>query len=158
MLDKIITGRRTGAEQAALRVASAFGIAHDAGTPLGLLTEEGTQRESSEYEGAPDLTADEDASRIEQSVRDSDATLWFGETTTANAQVTVSACRRFGKSCMPVYPGASFEPAHIVTWIEHNAVRTLYVTGNREREEPGINDRVERFLGQVLEALSDESS
>ena len=54
---------------------------------------------------------------------------------------------------MPVYPGASFEPSHVATWITENQIRTLNVAGNREAEEPGIGDRVERFLGEVLQLL-----
>ncbi len=54
---------------------------------------------------------------------------------------------------MPVYPGASFEPSHVATWIRENQIKTLNVAGNSEGEEPGIGDRVERFLGQVLQQL-----
>ena len=54
---------------------------------------------------------------------------------------------------MPVYPDASFEPSHIATWIAENQIKTLNVAGNSEGEEPGIGDRVERFLGQVLQQL-----
>ena len=54
---------------------------------------------------------------------------------------------------MPVYPGTSFEPSHVATWILENAVKTLNVAGNREFEEPGIGDRVERFLIDVLGEL-----
>jgi hypothetical protein len=32
----------------------------------------------------------------------------------------------------------------------------LNVAGNRESDEPGIGDRVERFLGQVLQQLGHE--
>ena len=71
----------------------------------------------------------------------------------SGAQATVGACQRFGKPCMPVYPGASFEPSHVATWIAENEIRTLNVAGNRESDESGIGDRVERFLAQVLQLL-----
>jgi hypothetical protein len=86
-------------------------------------------------------------------VQDSDATLWFGLTTTAAAQETVGACQRLGKPCMPVYPGASFEPRHVATWIAEHEVATLNVAGNCEEDEPGIGARLEGFLGEVLEQL-----
>ena len=85
-----------------------------------------------------------------------DATLWFGVTTTLHAQETVGASHRFAKPCMPVYPGASFEPCQVATWIAENKIGTLNVAGNREDEEPGIGDRVERFLGEVLQQLGHE--
>ena len=84
----------------------------------------------------------------------SDATaVWFGVTTTSTAQATVAACVRFYKPCMPIDPGASFKPSHVATWILENQIRTLNVTGNGEGEEPGIGDRVQRFIGQVLQQL-----
>jgi Circularly permutated YpsA SLOG family len=94
--------------------------------------------------------------RTEQNVRVSDATLWFGVTTTSGAQETVDACLRFGKPCLPVYPGASFEPCHVAAWIAEHKIGTLNVAGNRESNEPGIGDRVERFLGEVLRQLDHE--
>ncbi len=54
---------------------------------------------------------------------------------------------------MPVDPDASFEPSHIATWIQENQIKTLNVAGNSEAEEPGIGNRVERFIGQVLQQL-----
>ena len=109
----------------------------------GFLTEDGPRPEFAEQYGAAELPTDSEPARTEQNVQDSDATLWFGETTTAGAQATVGACLGFGKPCMPVYPGASFEPSHVATWIAENQIRTLNVAGNREGEEPGIGDRVQ---------------
>jgi hypothetical protein len=94
----------------------------------------------------------------EQNVLDSDATIWFGPTTNSGAHATVAACLTLGKPYIPVYPGASFEPSHIAMWIVENKVRTLNVTGNREGEEPGIGDRVEQFLGQVLQLLGHQQA
>ena len=59
---------------------------------------------------------------------------------------------------MPVYPGALFEPSHVAAWIAENKIKTLNVAGNREHEEPGIGDRVERFLGQVLQHLGHQQT
>jgi hypothetical protein len=124
MLDKIISDGQRAADQAAWRAAKTFGV------PTG---------------GSP--------GRTELSVQDSQATLWFGLSTTAAAQETVEACHRLGKPCMPVYPGASFEPRLVATWIAENEFATLNVAGNRENDEPGIGARLERFLGEVLERL-----
>jgi len=104
------------------------------------------------------LTADSARDRTEQNVLAADATLWFGVTTTLRAQETVCACQRFAKPCMPVYPGASFEPCHVATWIAQNRIGTLNVAGNREDEEPGMGHRMERFLGEVLQQLGHEGA
>jgi Circularly permutated YpsA SLOG family len=149
MLDKIISGGQSGADQAGWRAAKAFGVSSGGWMPRGFVTEEGPHPEY----GATELPADSVRDRTEQNVQDSDATLWFGVTTTSGAQATVGACHRLGKPCLPVYPSAAFEPAQVAMWIAENQIRTLNVAGNRESEEPGIGARVEQFLGQVLQQL-----
>src|SRR5262249_18066815 len=108
MLDKIISGGQTGADQAGWRAAKAFGGATGGAMPNGVQTENGPPPGCAEPDGAAEMPTDSYPARTEQNVRDSDATLWFGETTTSGAQATVGACHRFGKPCLPVYPGASF--------------------------------------------------
>jgi hypothetical protein len=153
MLEKIISGGQTGADQAAWRAAEAYGVSTGGWMPEGFLTEDGPRPEFADRFGAAELPTDSYPARTEQNVRDSDATLWFGETTTSGAHETVGSCQRLGKPCMPVYPGASFEPSHVASWIAENSITALNVAGNRESDEPGIGDRVERFLGQVLQQL-----
>jgi hypothetical protein len=153
MLDKIISGGQTGADQAGWRAATAFGVATGGWMPNGFRTEEGPRPEFAEQYGATEMPTQSAIGGAEQNVLVSDGTLWFGETTTAAAQATVGACQQFGKPCMPVSPGAAFEPAHVAIWIAENEVRTLNVAGNREGDEPGIGKRVERFLGAVLQQL-----
>ena len=154
MLEKIISGGQTGADQAGA-LASRRGIwrRHRRRMPNGFLTEEGVRPEFAVQFHAVEMPTDSHPDRTEQNVQDSDGTVWFGETTTSGAQETVGACQRLGKPCLPVYPGASFEPAQVATWIRENAVKTLNVAGNRESLEVGIGDRVERFLAQVLQEL-----
>jgi hypothetical protein len=153
MLDRIISGGHTGADQAAWRAAVAFGLPTGGWMSNGFQTADGPRAEFAERYGATELPTDNDLARTEQNVRDSDATLWLGDTTTAAAHATVAACHRLGRPCLPVYPSATFQPAHVATWIVENRVRTLNVAGNRETDEPGIGDRAERFLGQILQQL-----
>jgi hypothetical protein len=153
MLEKVISGGETGANQAAWRAAAAFGVPTGGWVPKGFLTGDGSHPEFAQQYGAAELPTDSEAARIEQNVQDADATLWFGVTTTSSAQGTVAACVAIGKPYMPVYPGASFEPTHIAAWVVENRIKTLNVAGNCEHEEPGISERVERFLAEVLEQL-----
>lgn len=153
MLDKIISGGQTGADQAAWRAAKAFGIPTGGWVPQGYLAEDGPHPEFADSYGAIEMPSSDSVPRTERNVAQSDATLWFGQTTTTGAQATVGACQRAGKPCLPIYPGASFEPAHVVTWIVENQIHTLNVAGNREGDEPGIGEQVEWFLAQVLEQL-----
>ncbi len=158
MLDKIISGGQSGADQAGWRAARTFGVSSGGWMPKGFLAEDGPHPEFADEYGATELPADSVRDRTETNVLAADATLWFGVTTTLRAQETVGACHRFAKPCMPVYPGASFEPCHVATWIVENTIGTLNVAGNREDEEPGIGDRVERFLGEVLQQLGHEQA
>ena len=103
--------------------------------PRGFLTEDGPHPEFADQYGAAELPADSVRDRTEQNVLATDATLWFGVTTTLR-QATVGACHRFAKPCMPVYPGALFEPCHVATWIAENKIGTLNVAGNASKD-PG---------------------
>ncbi len=156
MLDKIISGGQSGADQAGWRAARTFGVSSGGWMTRGFLAEDGPHPEFADQYGAAELPTESDTTRTQRNVQDSDATLWFGVTTTSGAQATVGACHRFAKPCMPVKPGASFEPCQVATWIAENKFGTLNVAGNREDEEPGIGDRVERFLGEVLQQLGHE--
>ncbi len=156
MLARIISGGETGANQSGWRAAKAFGVATAGWMHKGFLTNQGAHPEFAEEFAAAELPTDTEPARAECNVRNSDATLWFGETMTSMAQATVEACHRFGKPCLPVYPGAAFEPSHVAAWIAENQIRTLNVAGNCEIEEPGIGNRVEQFLGKVLEQLGHE--
>jgi hypothetical protein len=153
MLEKMISDGETGASQAAWRAAKAFGVAVGGWMPKGFLTAVGPCPEFAQEFMAAELPAESETACTERNVQDTDATLWFGETTTSMAQAAVRACHRFAKPCLPVSPGAAFEPSHVATWIVENKIRTLNVAGNQEEEEPGIGDRVERFLGEVLQQL-----
>ncbi len=153
MLEKIISGGQSGADHAGWRAAKAFGVSSGGWMARGFLAGDGPHSEFADEYGAAELPADSAREQTEQNVLDADATLWFGATTTLRAQETVAACLRFANPCMPVYPGASFEPWHVAAWITANQIGTLNVAGNREDEEPGIGARVERFLGEVLQQL-----
>jgi hypothetical protein len=152
MLRKIISGGQTGADQGGWRAAQAFGVQTGGWMPLGFVTETDSCPQFAEQFGATELQAG-DLTHTEANVHDSDASLWFGDTTTARAHATVDLCVRSGKPCMPLYPGASFDPSHVATWIAKHEIKTLNVAGSRESEEPGIGDRVERFLCDVLQHL-----
>jgi hypothetical protein len=147
MLEKVITGGQTGAEEAAWRAARDFGVPTGGWMARGFAS---AREPSPERQGALETLDGDRSDCVERNVHEADATLWFGATTTADAQATVGACHRFGKPCMPVYPDAAFEPGHVAAWITAHQVRSLYVSGNREAAEPGISRVVEQFLGDVL--------
>jgi hypothetical protein len=153
MLEKIISGGRSGAEQAACRAARMFGVPSGGRMPSGLATEDGPNDEFAVPHGATELPLEVPTDQTEPYVQAADATLWFGATTTPSAQEAVASCHKFDKPCMLVYPDAKFEPWHVAKWITETRIATLNVAGNREAEEPGIGESVERFLEVVLQLL-----
>jgi hypothetical protein len=158
MLEEIVSGGQTGADQAGWRAARVVQISTGGWMPHRFLTEDGPRPEFAVQFGAAEMPTESTTARTERNVQDSDATLWFGETTTTGAHDTVGACLNFRKPCLPIAPSASFEPAQVAAWIIENHVKILNVAGNRESLEPGIGERVERFLGLVFEKLGFERS
>ena len=144
---------RSGADQAAWRAAKAFGVATGGWMQKGFLTEDGPHPDFAARFAAAELPTDSSTARTEQNVRGSDATIWFGETTTAGAQATVGACLiSASRACRSTRARCSSRRTSPCGSSKTRS-ETLNVTGNREDEEAGIGERVEWFLGQVLEQL-----
>ncbi len=93
------------------------------------------------------------AERTAANVRDSDATLWFGDPSSPGGARTRQECWKHSRSFLPVEPGAPTLPSQVAAWLASMHVKTLNVAGNRESRAPGIKGRVERFLGVVLRRL-----
>ena len=64
-------------------------------------------------------------------------------------------CRDFGKQLVYVKTGLT-TPRHIAEFIRESRLTTLMVAGNRESRQPGIGERVERFLLIVFKSLGAE--
>jgi hypothetical protein len=159
MVDKVISGGQTGSDQAALR---ACGIPTGGFAPRGWLTEGALDEEGHPLPkslASPWLAewglveCDEPGwpPRTRANVRDSDATLWFGDRHSPGSKLTLDTCRALGKPFLIVYKGT--RPSEVSAWIAGNNVLVLNVTGNRESKAPGIGARVERFMGAVFRLL-----
>ena len=61
-------------------------------------------------------------------------------------------CQNLGKPLVYVKAGLT-TPRHIAEFSRESRVTTLMVAGNRESKQPGIGDRVVRFLIVVFESL-----
>jgi hypothetical protein len=103
--------------------------------------------------GAVELPGGGYPNRTRANARDSDATIWFGDPDSPGGRTTLRACTGFGK---PVYlvNEVLTEPSEVAGWIEARRVRVLNVAGNRQSTEPGIGERVERFLVAVFGRLT----
>jgi len=154
MLERVISGGQTGADQAGWRAAAAAaGIPTGGWMPLGWLTEEGPRPEFAELYGARELVTADYRAKTERNVLDSSATLWFGSIATPGAKTTLNACGGIGRPHLLVVPGREVRPSDVTVWIVARQVKVLNVAGNRESKAPGIGDRVERFLVEVFRRL-----
>jgi hypothetical protein len=156
VLDRVVSGGQTGADQAGWRAARASGIATGGWMPEGFLTEAGPRPDFAEMFGAVEMPGGGYPERTRANVRDSDATIWFGDPDSPGGRTTLRACTGFGR---PVYlvNEVLTQPSEVAAWIEAAEVRLLNVAGNRECTEPGIGERVERFLVAVFGRLAERN-
>jgi hypothetical protein len=154
MLEQVVSGGQTGADQAAWRAAAAFGIATAGWMPRGFLTEDGPRSEFATLFGAREMPTDSYRQRTEQNVRDSHGTVWFGKTDTPGAKATLIACEGMGRPHLLVLPHRDTRPSDVAAWLgTQPQVTVLHVAGSRESEAAGIGDRVERFLTELFRQL-----
>lgn len=113
------------------------------------MTETGPAPWLAEY-GAREIATADYRMRTEANVRDSDATLWFGNTSSPGGRVTLNAIRGMGKPHMIVRAGEGVRPSEVADWITRRGFESLDVAGSRESRAPGIGARVERFLAEVF--------
>jgi Circularly permutated YpsA SLOG family len=154
MIERIISGGQTGADQGALRAALAAGIATGGVAPLGWMIEGGPAPWLEDY-GLAECSVSSYPVQTLANVATSDATLWFGSAATPGAVMTLTTCLKLGKPCMVVRPGGVVKPSRIAAWILRDQIRVVNIAGNREGKPPGTGDRVERFLTQVFRQLQE---
>ena len=89
----------------------------------------------------------------------SDGTIWFGTTDTSGAKTTLEACELSRKPVFLVEPHRSILPSDAVQWLRnHPQIQVLNVAGNRESKNPGVGERVERFLTVVFKRVQEWSA
>jgi hypothetical protein len=144
MLEKVISGGQTGADQAGWRAARAAGIPTGGWMPKGFLTEAGPRPEFGEAFGALEIATDSYAARTRQNVRDSDATVWFGSIDSRGYKATHDAALVLSRPFFIVWPKTT-KPSDLAGWLAKKNPRGLNVAGNRESGSPGIGAWVEAF-------------
>jgi hypothetical protein len=169
MLERVITGGQTGADQAGWRAAKACGIVTGGWMPMGFRTEgrpgedgalgpDESHPEFAAQYGAQALESLEYRQRTRANVRMADAVVWFGKTDSRGGQLTLGLARIVGIPSFVVGRAeegrSTHPPEQFVGWLRDQAVATLLVAGNRESHEPGIGAWVEAYLLQVFPRLA----
>ncbi|VTR98233.1 YpsA SLOG family protein [Tuwongella immobilis] len=155
MLQRVISGGQTGADQAGVRVAARFGYATGGWMPRGFITLDGPNPEfAAEYhlQEHPEGYA----ARTWANVRDSDATIRLAGTFASSGEkCTLRAIRHYGRPHFDVLKSDPPAPDAVVDWLLAHEVRVLNIAGNAERISPlakahGITEFVTEYLTQVL--------
>lgn len=156
MVELVISGGQTGADPGGLHAALACGIPTGGWAPRGWLTEAGPAPWLADWGLAECPEGDTEAERYRtwrrRCVKDYDAALIFGDLASPGSRGLIRDSRALGKRWVHVQAGVT-TPRHIIDFIRNARVSRLMVAGNRESRDPGIGERVERFLLVVLKSL-----
>jgi hypothetical protein len=152
MLERIVSGGQTGADQAGWRAAKAVGLPTGGWMPKGFLTEDGPRPEFAGLYGAVELDSAEYPPRTRANARDSDATIWLGSIGSRGFVTTHDAALARSPRCpFPICYRGVTTPSEVAALIGAHGIRVLNVAGNRESSNPGIG---ERFMLEVLRRLA----
>ncbi len=145
MITRVISGGQTGADRTALDVAESLGIPTGGWAPAGWRTDTGPAPELGTRFGLREHVDRNYRGRTYANVRDSDATVWFGDRTSPGGQATAVACLIENKTFL-VNPTAVVLREAIQCW----NWQVLNVAGNRKRSNSGVVAQVRSVLLAVL--------
>jgi len=126
MLEMIISGGQTGADEAGLLAAKAHGIPTGGMAPKNYWTEKGSNYELRDVYGLTESPVIGYTHRTRENVKNSDGTVLFGDMTSSGSKSTIELCVRYGKPYI-VNPTGD----ELAAWIMGNKVRKMNVAGNR---------------------------
>ena len=139
MVNKIISGGQTGADQAALDVAIKLGIPHGGSIPKGRITEKGVLDEKYNLK---EMETSNYNKRTEQNVIDSDGTLIISHgKLTGGSEYTREMAIHHKRPFLHVDLNETFTfqaAERIRSWITERGVNILNVAGPRASKDPAI--------------------
>jgi hypothetical protein len=133
-----------------------MGISTGGSAPQGWLTEAGPQEELLRGFGLVECEQPGYDSRTRANVLGADGTVIFGSYATGGSALTARLVRNEGKPFFyvafpePRRKQAAEKVAEFREWLSENEIRTLNVAGNRESQNPGLQEFVREFLVEAL--------
>jgi hypothetical protein len=160
----IVSGGQTGADQGALAAAGTIGLETDGWMPRGFRTQAGPRPDIAARYGLREHASPYYPPRPKANVLLGDATLVFGDPSSAGCRLTLRLCKQHSKPhhivCWPqpiavdfVAVNSTFVPVDQLNfreWLWVHAPTVLNVAGNREESNPGIHDACRDFLVAAL--------
>ena len=151
MINKIVSGGQTGADQAGLDVGIKLGISHGGWIPKGRKTENGKLPDRYKLR---EMAVENYAQRTKQNVLDSDGTLIFSHgQLTGGSELTRIFTVKHGKPCLHIDLNSKSNlkiSLNIDMWIRKNNIRVLNVAGPRASKDPKIYKAVFKLLERSL--------
>ncbi len=157
LIQKIVSGGQTGADQGALLAAKKCAIKTGGFAPKGWKTEAGANPSLCLTYNLVECNSDDYAERTEKNVKTTDLTLIFSDRNSKGSLLTKSICDKKGKPYLMLSTLAWNEETDLsVTELLHNVYKEknrplfLNIAGNRESVSPGIKNRVAEILERLL--------
>lgn len=155
MLQKIISGGQTGADQAGLRAAKACGLETGGWLPQGCITLEGARADLLSEFGMKEHAGSGYPPRTEANVRDSDGTVRFAEKfSSAGEKCTLRAIKWFNRPHFDIDVKNPKDKSLLLDWLRENDIKVLNVAGNSEETSPGIGAFVYNYLTETFSEFS----
>ena len=150
MIEKIISGGQTGADQGGLEAGKELGIVTGGTAPYNYMTETGSNFRLKAIYGLIEGEYDPKTypKRTRKNVRDSDGTLLVGDISSPGSRLTYKCCEDLGKPLI-MNPGITYV---FLRWIKDYNIKVLNVAGNRESKQPGIQAMTKLFLVMSIKA------
>ena len=154
-LARIISGGQTGADQGGLLAGRELGIPTGGTAPKDWRTETGPEEALLRSFGLVECAEPGYDARTRQNVVDADGTLLLGNYATGGSALTMQVVRELGKPVFHVpFPvqGATADSliAEFREWLDLHRIRILNVAGNRESQNPGLQEHTRRFMISAL--------
>jgi hypothetical protein len=158
---RIISGGQTGADQGGLLAARELDIPSGGTAPKDWWTETGAEEQLLRSFGLTECSEPGYDVRTRKNVLDSDGTMLLGSYATGGSAMTAKVANEAGKPFFHVpFPCAADQKnLEVVTaefrqWLTRFQIRVLNVAGNRESQNPGLQEFTRRFLVSALRASS----
>ena len=160
MLELVMSGGQTGADQAGLRIAKQFGIPTGGRMPLDWQTGAGARPDFEQLYGMKCLHHGGYKERTEANVRLSNGTVRFAaDFNSRGEKCTLNAINDNNKPYMDIDINNPLSTASdVVAWIRKNNIKKLNIAGNTQPAKPNakafkITEFTEQFLSELFTEL-----
>ena len=161
MIKKVISGGQTGADMGALFAAhTSPGIETGGWAPRGFRTEAGPKKILGAKYKLKQTKSPTYPPRTELNVKNSDGTLWIGNTDSPGAKLTLKLCEEYDRPVKKVrfstlfHRRARYVVPNLVKWVKLHNIEVLNVAGNRESTNSMITMYTEGLVTRLLRALA----